>query len=207
MNNAFFGSPIAIGSHRGIVLSDQPAPTPNTLEAFTHPNNQNATYIECDLQLDPNNNIVLQHDPIDPKNPPQTLLSLDDFLTAFQDSQKKLYIELKYYETDPKKKETLVTRTLNTLINHKAENKSAIASFDADLLNITHQHTPNIPLILNLDLHNVLSKAYKLTQIALTHPINQHLSYIAPPHQRYPKPQTPSVTPTYLGRRYGTENL
>ncbi len=186
---------LLVGTHRGISLT---APViPNTLHALYHPDNEFADFIEVDCVLTHDRCVVLNHEAHCGAHSIAThtyahlkvlhphLITLDTLCNAESHTcrPKGLYLELKPYAQTDDAKHQLV-RTVHAVLDAYHLNRySLIVSFDADLLAISHQYNPIIPIGLNLAPPN--TPFAPLTETALTHPIQPNIDYLCPHSDAY----------------------
>ena len=192
MTRSILKKAISIGTHRGIVLTSINPPKQNTLYSFTHPENKHADYIECDCQLGPHNNLWLHHDNITHQEIPSETELLGKLLNHIKKTNIPLYLELKYYETDPERKQLFCNKIVDYLTEYKIVDRTLIASFDPDLLNLIKTKLTNIPLILNVELNQLDHPCYTFTQTALNSSLMTTINYIAPHIQNYNHPNIAS---------------
>tara|TARA_Y100001970_G_C14229249_1_gene857601 strand:- start:807 stop:1601 length:795 start_codon:yes stop_codon:yes gene_type:complete len=204
-------SKIAIGSHRGLSNTLHPNIAPNTIASFETLEQQHADYIECDCIMTTDNAIILYHDPLINNKPiiKQTLNSLhkhhpnietlDSLLKILTSppitplSNKTLCLELKFYESEAKKKELFATTIIKTLVSYNMQDSVIIVSFDPDLLYLIYKQNNQLSLGLNLAFQTTHPTCFQLTQKALDHPILSTLTYCCPHIDDINHPKLPTL--------------
>lgn len=173
MKSSFFLKPeFKIGSHRGIQESSKISQ--NSIESLELMHKKKADFYECDIVMTLDEKIICFHDkkwngkPINTytfNKLPKHIPTLELFIQAHQNVMMGLYIELKFYEQDRKRKQLLVKKTIDIMKRYHLEQHVLIVSFDPILLDYAYKENPRLYLGLNIDFQdkecNFLSKNIK----------------------------------------------
>tara|TARA_A100001015_G_scaffold224003_1_gene252477 strand:+ start:200 stop:1006 length:807 start_codon:yes stop_codon:yes gene_type:complete len=136
-----------VGTHRGISQSSTKE-IENTLSAFYSDENAKADFIECDVMITRDNQLILFHDENlnntiieqtnleDIKRLIPSIITLADLLikNLSENKIKLLNIELKTYKLTNEKKEVFTKELIELLTKHNLLENVMISSFDQSLL-------------------------------------------------------------------------
>tara|TARA_B100001989_G_C24519559_1_gene455064 strand:+ start:464 stop:1192 length:729 start_codon:yes stop_codon:yes gene_type:complete len=182
-----------VGSHRGLSLTSNNIE--NTINAFDHPSNQSADFIELDCIMTADNQLIMYHDQdYQELQVTQTNLSTlhkqlphlellkkaANYLVQHQPT-KGLYLELKPYEKTTQRKQQFLSNVYQLIADYKLNNRCLIASMDPEIITLTTQQGTKLKVAYIQPEHSQ-PIAYKTTAFHCVHiaAINQYKNTVQP---------------------------